>query len=157
MVILWVGQYYCMGGPGVLVNSYAIKAFSKVVKTCMGRLETTHEDVEIGRCFTRQGIANCTKSWEIHDKLYHNLKNEVSDTLLCTDFQTSTSSKAISRQTSKTMFSKQQAMGFAFWKYFNWWNFFWGIYWKKLIQIPKNIIIQPAAILDLVKVNKTIH
>lgn len=73
---LRAGQYYCMGGPGVLVNTYAIKAFSKAVKTCLGRLETTHEDVEIGRCFTTQGIANCTKSWEIHDKLYHNLKNE---------------------------------------------------------------------------------
>ena len=75
------GENYCMGGPGVLINHHALKAFAPVTRSCLRELETYHEDVEVGRCLSKHGIAKCTSAYELQS-VFQNIDKKVNVVVL---------------------------------------------------------------------------
>ena len=66
-----------MGGPGVLVNAKAVKSFAKYVRACLTELQTSHEDVEIGRCFWKHMKTSCTSAYEASSIFRHTTLSQI--------------------------------------------------------------------------------
>lgn len=47
------GQNFCMGGPGVVFSRTALKELVTHIPHCLQHLESSHEDVEVGRCVNK--------------------------------------------------------------------------------------------------------
>ena len=56
---------YCMGGPGMIMSRSALKIIADNISFCTNNMMTTHEDVEVGRCFTKLGNITCTWNYEV--------------------------------------------------------------------------------------------
>ena len=41
---------YCMGGPGIVMSRELLRNLSPHLPSCLKRLYTEHEDLELGRC-----------------------------------------------------------------------------------------------------------
>ncbi|XP_044262489.1 chondroitin sulfate synthase 1 isoform X2 [Tribolium madens] len=76
MLSLESDENFCMGGPGVIFSRETLKRVAPHVEECLGRLYTTHEDVELGRCVRRFAGISCTWSYEMQVILYHNQSGE---------------------------------------------------------------------------------
>lgn len=44
------GQNFCMGGPSVLFSRAALNKLAPHIPFCLQNLQSSHEDVEVGRC-----------------------------------------------------------------------------------------------------------
>ena len=67
---------FCMGGPGVLLSSEALRLTAPLLPTCLASLVTQHEDVELGRCVTRATGQTCTWAYDMQTKFYHSTSAE---------------------------------------------------------------------------------
>ena len=67
---------FCMGGPGVLLSSAALRLTAPLLPSCLGSLVTQHEDVELGRCVTRATGQSCTWAYDMQTKFYHSTSAE---------------------------------------------------------------------------------
>ncbi|XP_018318487.1 chondroitin sulfate synthase 1 [Agrilus planipennis] len=65
-------QNFCMGGPGVIMSRETLRLMVPHVEECLGKLYTSHEDVELGRCVRRFAGISCTWSYEMQVIFYHN-------------------------------------------------------------------------------------
>uniref|UniRef100_A0A6B0VFC7 Hexosyltransferase n=1 Tax=Ixodes ricinus TaxID=34613 RepID=A0A6B0VFC7_IXORI len=70
-------ENFCMGGPGVLFSRETLRRLVPHVGSCLKRLYSTHEDVEVGRCVRRHVGIPCTWSYEMQTIFYHNFFGEV--------------------------------------------------------------------------------
>ena len=82
-----------MGGPGVVFSRAALKKLVSHIPYCLQHLESSHEDVEVGRCvknvsFSSQFLINncflkqslnisCSWSYEMQHLFYHNFSGEI--------------------------------------------------------------------------------
>jgi len=62
---LGLGDNFCMGGPGVVISSSALRKVVPYLEHCLQNLLTTHEDVEVGRCIKKFVGISCTWSFEV--------------------------------------------------------------------------------------------
>ena len=69
------GQNYCMGGPGIIFNNQALIRMKPHIKSCLKSLQTSHEDVELGRCFFKKLNLSCTNNLEMKQIFRHYSRN----------------------------------------------------------------------------------
>lgn len=58
-------ENYCQGGPGMIVPRDVLRRTAPKIKSCLKDLYSTHEDVELGRCFKRIANASCTVAYKV--------------------------------------------------------------------------------------------
>jgi len=66
------GENYCMGGPGVILSRKILMKIRPHLITCMNKIYTEHEDIEIGRCIHELSGVSCTLSWDVRHYFYQN-------------------------------------------------------------------------------------
>ena len=69
-------QNFCMGGPGVVLSSAALRLTAPLLPSCLKSLVTQHEDVELGRCVTQATGQSCTWAYDMQTKFYHSSSAE---------------------------------------------------------------------------------
>ena len=69
-------QNFCMGGPGVILSSAALRLTAPLLPSCLKSLVTQHEDVELGRCVTQATGQSCTWAYDMQTKFYHSSSAE---------------------------------------------------------------------------------
>ena len=65
-------ENFCMGGPGMIMSRKTLQILAENVEICLKNLQSTHEDVEIGRCVHRFAKTSCTWSYDMQRLFYHN-------------------------------------------------------------------------------------
>ncbi|KAH9400958.1 Chondroitin sulfate synthase 1 [Tyrophagus putrescentiae] len=65
-------ENFCMGGPGVVLSRSTLAKLAAHTSQCLGRLRSSHEDVELGRCVRRTSGVSCTWSYDMGALFYHN-------------------------------------------------------------------------------------
>ncbi|CAG5112275.1 Oidioi.mRNA.OKI2018_I69.chr2.g6506.t1.cds [Oikopleura dioica] len=55
---------YCMGGPGIVMSRELLRNLSPHLPSCLKRLYTEHEDLELGRCIQERLQISCIKAYE---------------------------------------------------------------------------------------------
>ena len=56
---------FCMGGPGMIISRAALRAVAANISYCTNNMMTTHEDVEVGRCFAKLANISCSWNYEV--------------------------------------------------------------------------------------------
>uniref|UniRef100_A0AC35UD19 Hexosyltransferase n=1 Tax=Rhabditophanes sp. KR3021 TaxID=114890 RepID=A0AC35UD19_9BILA len=70
---------YPMGGTSFVFSRESLRIIAPHLQNCLMNLLTTHEDVELGRCFKKHVGISCTWSYEMQ-QLFHN--NQSATTLI---------------------------------------------------------------------------
>ena len=65
MLSLNPGGNYCMGGPGIVLSRSVLKKVAPHLEHCLETAQTSHEDVELGRCIQRYTGVPCTWAYEV--------------------------------------------------------------------------------------------
>ena len=74
---LGANENFCMGGPGIVISSATLRLLAPHIQYCLKHLESTHEDVEIGRCIQRFVKVSCTWSYEMQTIFFHNFTGQI--------------------------------------------------------------------------------
>ena len=73
------GQNYCMGGPGILFNRLTLVRLKEHIKVCLKSLQTSHEDVEVGRCVFKNLNLSCSSNLEMQEYFKHFYQRNLCD------------------------------------------------------------------------------
>ncbi|CAF0822110.1 unnamed protein product [Didymodactylos carnosus] len=65
------GQYFCMGGSGVILSQMTLNKLGPKLDSCLRTVLTNHEDVEIGRCIIEHVHIRCTNAFDSNTYFYH--------------------------------------------------------------------------------------
>ncbi|XP_065194323.1 chondroitin sulfate synthase 1-like [Sycon ciliatum] len=69
---------YCMGGPGVVYSRSVLKKLRSHVDYCLRYLmQSTHEDVEVGRCLHERLGISCSWNAEMAKLFFHGFSNSM--------------------------------------------------------------------------------
>ena len=60
-----------MGGPGILFNTLTLLRLKDYIRGCLKSLQTSHEDVEVGRCVYKNLNISCTNNLEMKKYFKH--------------------------------------------------------------------------------------
>ena len=55
---------YCMGGPGIIMSRELLRRLSPHLPSCLKKLMTEHEDLELGRCIQEKLGISCIRAYE---------------------------------------------------------------------------------------------
>ena len=73
---------YCMGGPGIVMSRELLRSLSPHLPSCLKRLYTEHEDLELGRCiqvlFQLKNFANIRFSGAVANLMHQSLRSKSS-------------------------------------------------------------------------------
>ena len=58
-------EIFCMGGPGIILNRWALSVVANNIDYCLSNLVTYHEDVELWRCINHYARISCTRGYEV--------------------------------------------------------------------------------------------
>lgn len=59
-------ENFCMGGPGVIMSRQTLLKVVPHIRDCIKNLQSTHEDVEVGRCVRKYANISCTWAYEVN-------------------------------------------------------------------------------------------
>ena len=62
---LYPYEHFCMGGPGVFFSSSLLSSLVEHLDYCLQNVVSYNEDVEIGRCISRQLNIQCTWAYDV--------------------------------------------------------------------------------------------
>lgn len=62
-------EHFCMGGPGVVFSSSLLANLVDHLEHCLQHVVSNHEDVEVGKCISRQLGIQCTWAYDVRDSL----------------------------------------------------------------------------------------
>lgn len=62
---LYSYEHFCMGGPGVFFSSSLLSSLVEYLDYCLQNVISYNEDVEIGRCISRQLNIQCTWAYDV--------------------------------------------------------------------------------------------
>lgn len=62
---LYTHEHFCMGGPGVLFSSSLLSKLVYHLDHCLQHVVSYNEDVEVGRCISRQLGVQCTWAYDV--------------------------------------------------------------------------------------------
>jgi chondroitin sulfate synthase len=66
------GQYFCMGGSGVILSQRTLIELGPWLDYCLtNEIITKHEDVELGRCILKHVYISCTNAYNSKSLFYH--------------------------------------------------------------------------------------
>ena len=58
-------EYYCLGGPGVIMSRSVLKKIAPNLDSCLQETVSDHEDVELGRCIRKYAGLSCLRAREV--------------------------------------------------------------------------------------------
>ena len=59
-------EHYCMGGPGVIFSRTLLSKLAPHLEDCLNNVVVSwNEDLEVGRCISRQLGVQCTWNYEV--------------------------------------------------------------------------------------------
>ena len=81
---LYSYEHFCMGGPGVIFSSSLLSSLVEHLDYCLQNVVSYNEDVEIGRCISRQLNIQCTWAYDVRNvPSYVKLYNLYADVYTC--------------------------------------------------------------------------
>lgn len=60
-------EHFCMGGPGIFFSSSLLSSLVEHLDYCLQNVVSYNEDVEIGRCISRQLHIQCTWAYDVRN------------------------------------------------------------------------------------------
>ena len=64
-------EYYCIGGPGVIMSRGVLKKIGPNLDRCLNETVSDHEDVELGRCILKYTGVSCLAAYEVRPLILH--------------------------------------------------------------------------------------